>query len=334
MLEVCELMNNLLEIRSLKKSFAIKSGVFRKTTGYVNAVDDVNLDVYPNETLGLVGESGCGKTTMAKIILALTNPDAGSVVFDGVDIHAAKGQELKKIRRGIQVIFQDPFGSLNPRKRISSIISEPMIIHKTGSRRQRLERSAELLGMVGLSADMLTRYPHEFSGGQRQRICIARALAVNPRLLICDEPVSALDVSIQAQVINLLVDLQKKLELSYIFISHDLSVIGYLSHRIAVMYRGRIVELADAQDLFDNPLHPYTRCLIAAVPEPVPGLKRKIDQAMPDADEIGASSEGCAYSGFCPIREAVCMQEKPGLVETEDRHYVACHMHALLRGLS
>jgi len=319
-------MNNLLEIRGLRKSFAIRSGVFRKTTGYVNAVDDVDLDVYPNETLGLVGESGCGKTTMAKIILALTNPDAGSVVFDGVDIHAAKGQKLAQIRRGIQVISQDPFGSLNPRKRISSIISEPMIIHKTGSKRQRLERCGELLNMVGLSADMLGRYPHEFSGGQRQRICIARALAVNPRLLICDEPVSALDVSIQAQVINLLVDLQNKLELSYIFISHDLSVIGYLSHRIAVMYRGRIVELADAQDLFDNPLHPYTRCLMAAVPEPVPGLKREIGQVMPDADEIESVSSGCAYRGFCPIREEVCMQEKPGLAETENKHYVACHI--------
>ncbi|MBN2298156.1 MAG: ABC transporter ATP-binding protein [Deltaproteobacteria bacterium] len=326
------MMENLLEIRGLRKSFAIRSGVFRKITGYVNAIDDVDLDVYPNETLGLVGESGCGKTTMAKIILALEKPDAGNVVFNGADIHAAKGQTLAQIRRGIQVIFQDPFGSLNPRKRISSIISEPMIIHKTGSRKQRILRCAELLNMVGLSEDMLGRYPHEFSGGQRQRICIARALAVNPRLLICDEPVSALDVSIQAQVINLLVDLQKELELSYIFISHDLSVIGYISHRIAVMYRGQIVELADAEALFDNPLHPYTRCLMAAVPEPVPGLKSKMDGLIPDVDEIESSPRGCAYSSLCPLREEVCMQERPGLVEKESRHYVACHMHALFTG--
>ena len=320
-------MENLLEIRGLKKSFAIRSGVFRKITGHVNALDDVDLDVYPNETLGLVGESGCGKTTMAKIILALEKPDAGNILFDGVDIHEAKGQSLTKIRRGVQVIFQDPFGSLNPRKKISSIISEPMIIHKTGSRKQRFKRCGELLSMVGLSPDMLGRYPHEFSGGQRQRICIARALAVNPRLLICDEPVSALDVSIQAQVINLLVDLQKELELSYIFISHDLSVIGYISQRIAVMYRGRIVELADAETLFDNPLHTYTRCLMDAVPEPVPGRKVKMNLSIPDVDSSESSTPGCSYSSFCPFKEDMCIQ-KPRLVEKENRHYVACHMHS------
>ncbi len=325
MLEVCELMEKILEVRGLKKTFAIRSGIFRKTTGYVNAVDGVDLDVFPDETLGLVGESGCGKTTLSKIILALEKPDAGSVLFDGKDIHGARGQDLSHIRRGIQVIFQDPFGSLNPRKKISSIITEPMIIHNVGSKSQRYERAAELMGLVGLGTDMLTRYPHEFSGGQRQRICIARALAVNPRLLVCDEPVSALDVSIQAQVINLLVNLQAELSLSYIFISHDLSVVGYISHRIAVMYRGVIVELADTDALFDNPLHPYTRCLMDAVPEPVP--KKDKGSPRPEWDNSGGAPfpQGCSFSNGCPYKDDTCMKEKPVLVEQGPRHWVACH---------
>jgi oligopeptide/dipeptide ABC transporter ATP-binding protein len=327
MLEVCELMEKLLEVRGLKKTFAIKSGIFRKTAGYVNAVDGVDLDVFPDETLGLVGESGCGKTTLSKIILALEKPDAGSVLFDGIDIHGASGQSLTHIRRGIQVIFQDPFGSLNPRKKISSIVTEPMIIHTVGSKSQRYERAVELMDLVGLSADMLGRYPHEFSGGQRQRICIARALAVNPRLLICDEPVSALDVSIQAQVINLLVDLQTELALSYIFISHDLSVVGYISHRIAVMYRGQIVELADSAALFDNPLHPYTRCLMDAVPEPVPGKYKGSVRSGWDNSTGAPSPHGCSFSSGCPYKEGPCSKDKPGLVEKAPRHWVACHMY-------
>jgi oligopeptide transport system ATP-binding protein len=324
-------METLLEIKGLKKSFAIRSGVFRKTIGHVRAVDGVDLDVFPNETLGLVGESGCGKTTLAKIVLALEKPNEGSILFDGIDIHAAKGQALAKIRRGIQVVFQDPFGSLNPRKKIKTIISEPMIIHKVGTKKQRYERTCDLMNLVGLSTDMLDRYPHEFSGGQRQRICIARSLAVNPRLLICDEPVSALDVSIQAQVINLLVDLQTDLKLSYIFISHDLSVVGYISHRIAVMYRGQIVELANASDLFDSPLHPYTRCLMDAVPEPVPGKTQGLDRMIWDEDNLLFVNSGCSFSSTCPYREDMCTQDKPKLVEKEKRHYVACHIHADLK---
>ncbi len=320
-------MENLLQVRGLRKSFAIRSGIFRKTTGHVQAVDGVDLDVHPNETLGLVGESGCGKTTLAKIILALERPDSGSVVFDGTDIHSARGQALEHVRRGIQVIFQDPFGSLNPRKKVASIIAEPMIIHKVGSKAQRYDRSAELLKLVGLSTDMLGRYPHEFSGGQRQRICIARAMAVNPRLLVCDEPVSALDVSIQAQVINLLVELQAELKLSYIFISHDLSVVGYISHRIAVMYRGQIVELADAQELFDNPLHPYTRCLMDAVPEPVPGKIAAAAHVRGDEDSVLFPARGCAFGSSCPYREEPCTREKPVLAEALHGHYVACHQH-------
>jgi len=260
----------ILEIRGLKKAFPLTTGIFRKAAGAITAVNGVDLDIYPNETLGLVGESGCGKTTLSKMILALERPDAGTIHFDGANIGDTKTPALSSLRRGVQVVFQDPFGSLNPRRRVGSIIEEPMIIHRTGSSEEIKERTLKLIRMVGLNEDMLKRYPHEFSGGQRQRICIARALAVNPRLLICDEPVSSLDVSIQAQVINLLVDLQKELKLSYLFISHNLSVVGYISHRIAVMYKGKIVELAAADAIFEDPLHPYTRCLMDAVPEPKP----------------------------------------------------------------
>jgi len=318
-------MNPVLEVRNLRKSFPLKSGAFGKTSGYVRAVDGVNLELFPNETLGLVGESGCGKTTLSKLILRLEKPDEGSILFDGADVSRARGESLRKIRRGMQVVFQDPFGSLNPRKKISSIVEEPMIVHRTGSKREIRDRAARLLEMVGLNTDMLARYPHEFSGGQRQRICIARALAISPKLLICDEPVSALDVSIQAQVINLLTDLQKQLRLSYLFISHDLSVVGYLSHRIAVMYRGRIVELAGSEALFEKPLHPYTRCLMAAVPDPVPhagGLSR---EKLPPREWSGQGmGQGCAYLSSCSRSIEACGQDPPDLKEVQPGHFVAC----------
>ena len=323
-------MKPILEIHKLKKTFPITSGVFRKSAGVVKAVDGVDLDIRPNETLGLVGESGCGKTTLSKMILALEKPDSGSIRFEGLDVVNARRGSLSQVRRGIQVVFQDPFGSLNPRRKIGSIIEEPMIIHREGSRVQRAKRVRELLEMVGLNEDILPRYPHEFSGGQRQRICIARALAVNPRLLICDEPVSALDVSIQAQVINLLVDLQKELKLSYLFISHNLSVVGYISHRVAVMYKGRIVELADASALFESPLHPYPGCLMDAVPEARPrkvpvlrSLKRGgIEQVSTDLPS------GCAYRAWCPRAEEICERETPVLEKKGKDHFVACHLAA------
>ncbi len=325
MLEVRKPMNPLLQIRGLKKTFPLTTGIFRKAAGHITAVDGVDLDIYPNETLGLVGESGCGKTTLSKIILALEEADAGSVLFDQTDIRNARGDELAKIRKGIQVVFQDPFGSLNPRKRVRSIIEEPMIIHKEGTKGERHEKTLELLKMVGLHEDMLDRYPHEFSGGQRQRICIARSLAVRPRLLICDEPVSALDVSIQAQVINLLVELQKSMNLSYLFISHNLSVVGYLSHRIAVMYKGRIVELASADSLFAGPLHPYTKCLMEAVPEPVPNRGKGFKYVKKGGTQPSGFSSACSYQSSCPQAFELCGRESPRFEEKEQGHFVACH---------
>jgi oligopeptide transport system ATP-binding protein len=325
MLEAQHPMNPVLEVHNLKKLFPLKSGAFGKISGYVRAVDGVEMELFPNETLGLVGESGCGKTTLSKLILMLEKPDEGRIIFDGTDVGTARGESLRRIRRGMQVVFQDPFGSLNPRKKIGSIVEEPMIVHSTGSGREIRERAAHLLEMVGLNTDMLARYPHEFSGGQRQRICIARALAISPKLLICDEPVSALDVSIQAQVINLLNDIQKQLKLSYLFISHDLSVVGYISHRIAVMYRGRIVELAGSEELFEKPFHPYTQCLMAAAPDPVPRADGLTRDKLPSKEMSGQGSNcGCAYLALCSRSVEACEKEIPGLKEKEPGHFVAC----------
>jgi len=319
-------MQALLEMRGVKKRFPITAGVFGKTTGYVDAVSGIDLDLYPNETLGLVGESGCGKTTLAKLILLLEKPDKGRMLFNGMDTSTARGESLKMLRRSIQVIFQDPFGSLNPRKKVLSIVQEPMIIHKLGSKAQIRQRAIDLLELVGLGSDMLERYPHEFSGGQRQRICIARALAINPTLLICDEPVSALDVSIQAQVINLLLDIQAERKLSYIFISHDLSVIGYVSQRVAVMYQGRIVELAETSTLFNHPLHPYTQCLLEAVPVPVPGSRHSVPACF-DHEHTGLPSTGCSFRTQCAWASDECTRSHPQLIEAEQGHFVACYMH-------
>jgi len=310
----------LLSIKHLKKSYEISSGLFR-SSGIVNAVDGVDLDIFPNETLGLVGESGCGKSTLSRLILLLEKPDSGEIIFSGHDALKASTQELKALRRSMQIIFQDPFGSLNPRQKVLSIIEEPMRIHKTDTKENIRKRAYSLMDMVGLSIQMATRYPHEFSGGQRQRICIARALAINPRLIICDEPVSSLDVSIQAQILNLLTDLKNELGLSYLFISHDLSVVGYLSDRVVVMYRGRFVEIAAAKDIFSSPLHPYTKCLLDAVPT-LKNKGKKIE--VKPADTAHGMDYGCDFFARCSVSTDPCSQSKPVLEEKRPGHLAAC----------
>ncbi len=312
-------MAELLRVRGLSKSYPLTTGLFQ-SAGEVKAVDGVDLSVQADETLGLVGESGCGKSTLARLILRLEEPDSGSIHFDGIDCLTARGQDLMRIRRGMQVVFQDPFGSLNPRKKIRAIIEEPMRIHHTDSPDRIRTRARELMTRVGLNADMLERYPHEFSGGQRQRICIARALAINPKLLICDEPVSSLDVSIQAQVINLLTDLEAELSLASIFISHDLSVVGYISEHVAVMYRGRIVELAPSRVIFSSPLHPYTNLLLDAVPSIT---RRGRPTAAPERAN-DALTHGCAFAPRCPRVLEACRSAVPALEERSPGHSVAC----------
>lgn len=319
MLEVC-LNKPLLSVKDIRKSYTISSGLFR-TSGTVKAVDGVDLDIYPDETLGLVGESGCGKSTLSRLILLLERPDSGQITFSGRDALRANARELKEIRRSMQVIFQDPFGSLNPRKKILSIIEEPIRIHRMFPKSEIRDRAFSLMEMVGLGRHMADRYPHEFSGGQRQRICIARALAINPRLVICDEPVSSLDVSIQAQVLNLLTDLKERMGLSYLFISHDLSVVGYLSDRVAVMYMGRIVEFSSAEDIFERPLHPYTRCLLDAVPSIRNRGKRP---AIKDTSVMNLT--GCDFFSRCPYATGRCRDEKPELEEKSPGHRVSCFL--------
>ncbi len=319
MLEVC-LNKPLLSVSNLKKSYSISAGLF-KTSGVVKAVDGVGLELYPNETLGLVGESGCGKSTLARLILLLERPDSGQIIFSGKDALAAGKQELRNIRRNMQVIFQDPAGSLNPRKRVLSIIEEPMRIHRMLPVPEIRNRAFSLMEMVGLGRQMADRYPHEFSGGQRQRICIARALAINPELVICDEPVSSLDVSIQAQVLNLLTDLKERMGLSYLFISHNLSVVGYLSDRVAVMYMGKIIELSSAGDIFDRPLHPYTRRLLDAVPSIRNRGKRFVIR-----DEALKMPSGCDFFSGCPDALERCRDEKPVFVEKFPGHRVSCFL--------
>ncbi len=319
-------MPGLLSVHGVTKTYRIGRGLFASEAGEVRAVDGVDLECGRCETLGLVGESGCGKTTLGKLILSLEKPDEGSVLFEGRDIVRASPSQLREIRRGMQVVFQDPFGSLNPRMRVRDIIEEPMIVHRTLSRPLIRERARELAFLVGLTPDMLGRYPHEFSGGQRQRICIARALAINPKLVVCDEPVSSLDVSIQAQVINLLVDLQERLQLSYLFISHDLSVISYLSHRTAVMERGRIVEVAPPDELFRHPVHPYTKTLMEALPDlsnPGSFLARARAGRERPRPVVRA---GCVHAGACTLERDVCREERPPLREVAPSHFAACHL--------
>ena len=319
-------MPSVLEVEDLKTYFPVRKGLLRRTVGHVHAVDGVSFAIGAGETLGLVGESGCGKTTLGRSVLRLIEPTAGVIRLGGRDITRLGRAELRPLRREMQIIFQDPFSSLNPRMRAGDIVGEPLKVHATVPPRERRERVAALFARVGLSEAQMDNYPHQFSGGQRQRIGVARALALNPKLIVCDEPVSALDVSIQAQVINLLTDLQRELGLSYLFISHNLAVVEHISHRIAVMYLGRIVEIAGRDELYRDPLHPYTKALLAAVPVPDPAVRRAKRVLQGDVPSPLHPPAGCHFHTRCPYAEARCRSEAPRLREIEPGHHVACHL--------
>jgi oligopeptide transport system ATP-binding protein len=321
----------LLEVQELKMHFPITRGIiFQRQVGAIKAVDGLDFTLYRGETLGLVGESGCGKSTTGRAILQLHRPTDGAVVFEGKDLTKTKGEELRKMRRRMQMIFQDPYASLNPRMTVGSIIGEPLEVHGIGSgRKDRQERVQELLKTVGLNPYFVNRYPHEFSGGQRQRIGIARALAVNPAFIVCDEPISALDVSIQAQIINLLEDLQDELGLTYLFIAHDLSVVRHISDRIAVMYLGKIVELADRDELYANPKHPYTQALLSAVPIPDPQIEGQRRRIILEGDVPSPANppKGCNFSTRCPRVMDVCRTQDPPFKDYGNGHYAACYLY-------
>jgi len=319
----------LVQVKNLVKHFPINRGfIFQRQIGAVRAVDDVSFDIYRGETLGLVGETGCGKTTVGRTLLRLYEPTGGHVFFEGHDLAAMRGRELRHMRRRMQMIFQDPYASLNPRMTVGGIVGEPLEVHGVASGKEKVERIQELLEIVGLNPYFINRFPHEFSGGQRQRIGIARSLALNPDLIICDEPISSLDVSIQAQVVNLLEELQKRLGLTYLFIAHDLSMVRHISDRMAVMYLGKIVELTDRDEIYLNPLHPYTKALMSAVPVPDPDVEEQRKRIILEGDIPSPANPppGCHFSTRCPVAEEICSQEEPVYREVKPGHWVSCHL--------
>ena len=316
--------DTLVEVRSLTKHFPVGGGMLGAGRDVVKAVDDVSFTIRRGETFGLVGESGCGKSTTGRSILRLIEPTSGEVRFDGQQLLSLSSKKLRRLRREMQIIFQDPYSSLNPRMKVGQIIEEPLTIHRIGNRTARRDRVGELLRLVGLEPEHASRYPHEFSGGQRQRIGIARALALDPKFIVCDEPVSALDVSVQAQVVNLLQDLQEQLGLTYLFISHGLSVVEHISTRVGIMYLGKLVEIASSDEIFHNPLHPYTRALLSAIPVPDPELSQQRLPLKGDIPTAIKPPSGCRFRTRCPIAEARCADEEPELVEVSPGHFVAC----------
>ena len=319
----------ILSLRDLQVHFAVR-GPFNRRIGSIKAVDGVSFALKRGETLGLVGESGCGKSTTGLAVIRMLKPTAGRIVFEGEDIAGHEEERMRRLRRRMQMVYQDPYGSLNPRMKVRDIVAEPLEVYRIGNVAERAERVAELLRIVGLLPDMAERYPHEFSGGQRQRIGIARALALNPSLLICDEPVSALDVSIQAQVVNVLMDLQQQLGLSYLFIAHDLAVVRHISHRVAVMYLGRIVEIASRDDLYRKPLHPYTQALMSAVPVADPRVGKLRPRVIVRGEVPSALTppSGCRFHPRCPQALELCRSVDPALVAMGDGRSVACHLHS------
>lgn len=318
----------LLRVDNLKKHFPIYKGIFRQQVGAVHAVDGVSFDIKKGETLGLVGESGCGKSTTGRTILQVYKPTSGKVIYDGVDLGTLNKKGMREMRRKVQIIFQDPYASLNPRMKVMDIVGEPLIVHKLAKGKEVKARVDELLTLVGLNPAFASRYPHEFSGGQRQRIGIARALSLQPEFVICDEPISALDVSVQAQVINLLEDLQEEFGLTYLFIAHDLSMVRHISDRVAVMYLGGIVELADRDELYEYPLHPYSQALLSAVPIPDPVEEEKRQRVLLEGDVPSPITPptGCRFHTRCPIAESICTEKRPEQREVKPNHFVSCHL--------